>query len=189
MAMSQARFVTVRDLFDAYPSASADVGAAEEGMRSLDFARTLVGRREWQSAISFCAYLLPRRVAVAWACRSIRRMVERLAPEEDRMIGFAEAWVEEPEEPRRRKALASGAMGDARSPATWVALAAGWSGGSVVPDDMGYAPADPEQTAKAVRVALFIALSRLEDDAKHRVMTSCLQDGIQFASGESGSSR
>jgi hypothetical protein len=80
-------------------------------------------------------------------------------------------------------------MGDARSPATWVALAAGWSGGSVVPDDMGYAPADPEQTAKAVRVALFIALSRLEDDAKHRVMTSCLQDGIQFASGESGSSR
>jgi hypothetical protein len=116
-------------------------------------------------------------------------MVERLAPEEDRMIGFAEAWVEEPEEPRRRKALASGAMGDARSPATWVALAAGWSGGSVVPDDMGYAPADPEQTAKAVRVALFIALSRLEDDAKHRVMTSCLQDGIQFASGESGSSR
>jgi len=31
-----------------------------------------------------------------------------------------------------------------------------------VPDEMGYAQADPEQTAKAVRVALFIALSRLE---------------------------
>ena len=73
------------------------------------------------------------------------------------MLGFAEDWVEEPEEPRRRKALASGTMGDTRSPATWVALAAGWSGGNVVPDEMGYAPADPEQTAKAVRVALFIA--------------------------------
>jgi hypothetical protein len=54
---------------------------------------------------------------------------------------------------------------------------------------MGSAPADPEQTAKAVRVALFIALSRLEGDAKHRVMTACLQDGIQFASGGSVSSR
>src|SRR6266852_4181817 len=121
MAMSQARFVTVRDLFDAYPSASADVGAAEEGMRSLDFARTLVGRREWQPAVSFCAYLLPRRVAVAWACRSIRRMAGELRSDEERMLGFAEDWVEEPEEPRRRKVLASGTIGDTKSPATWVA--------------------------------------------------------------------
>ena len=187
--MSQARFLTVRDLFDAYPSAAGDVGAAEDNMRSLDFVRSLVGKQDWQPAISVCAYLLPRRVAVAWACRSIRRMVERLRPEEDRMIGFAEAWVEEPEEPRRRKALASGNVGDARSPATWVALAAGWSGGNIVPDEMGYAPADPEQTAKAVRVALFIALSRLERGAKPRVMTTCLQDGIQLAREGSVSSR
>jgi hypothetical protein len=183
--MSHVRFVTVRDLFDTYPSASADVGTAESGMRSLEFVRALVNKKEWQPAVSFCAYLLPRRVAVAWACRSIRRMVGELRPDEERMLGFAEDWVEEPEEPRRRKALASGTVGDTRSPATWVVLAAGWSGGSVVPDEMGYAPADPEQTAKAVRVALFIALSRLEGDAKHRIMTACLQDGIQFASGGS----
>jgi hypothetical protein len=187
--MSQVRFVTVRDLFDTYPSASADVGAAEGGMRSLDFIRALVGKKEWEPAISFCAYLLPRRVAIAWACRSIRRMISELRPDEERMLGFAEDWVGEPEEPRRRKALASGTMGDTRSPATWVALAAGWSGGNVVPDEMGSAPADPEQTAKAVRVALFIALSRLEGDMKPRVMTACLQDGIQFASGGAVSSR
>jgi hypothetical protein len=187
--MSQPRFVTVRDLFDAFPSAAGDVGAADGSMRSLDLIRTLASNRQWQPAISFCAYLLPRRVAVAWACRSVRRLLGRLATEEDRMIGFAEEWVREPEEPRRRKALASGTIGNPRSPATWVALAAGWSGGSVVPEDMGHAPADPEQTAKAVRVALFIALSRLEPDAvKHRLMTACIQDGIQFASGESLSS-
>jgi hypothetical protein len=187
--MSQLRFATVRDLFDTYPSASADVGPAEGSMRSLDFLRTLVGNKDWQPAVSFCAYLLPRRVAVAWACRSIRRMLGEPRPDEERMLGFAEDWVEEPEEPRRRKALASGTMGDTRSPATWAVLAAGWSGGSVVPDEMGFAPADPEQTAKAVRVALFIALSRLEGDMKHRVMTACLQDGILLASGGSASSR
>lgn len=183
--MSQARFLTVRDLFDAYPSASADVGSADDGARSLDFVRTLVGKQAWQPAVSFFAYFLPRRVAVAWGCRSLRRMVERMTPDEDRMIAFAEAWVAEPEEPRRRKALASGTIGDPKSPATWLALAAGWSGGSIVPEEMGYTPADPEQTAKAVRVALFIALSRLEETAKQRVMTTCLQDGIQFASGPS----
>ena len=187
--MSQVRFATVRDLFDSYPSASGDVGPADGTMRSLDFVRSLVGKKEWPPAVSFCAYLLPRRVAVAWACRSTRRILGELRTDEERMLGFAEDWVREPEEPRRRKVLASGTMGDKRSPATWVALAAGWSGGSVVPEDMGYAPADPEQTAKAVRVALFIALSRLEGDAKHRVMTACLEDGILLASGGSISSR
>jgi hypothetical protein len=187
--MSQPRYVTVRDLFDAFPSAAGDVGAADDSVRSLDFVRTLARKQDWQPAISFCAYLLPRRVAVAWACRSVRRLVERLTSEEDRMIGFAEAWVGEPEEPRRRKALAAGTVGNPRSPATWVALAAGWSGGSVVPEGMGHTPADPEQTARAVRVALFIALSRLEPDAvKHRLVTACIEDGIQFASRESVSS-
>ena len=73
--MGQARFSTVRDLFDAYPSAVGDVGKAEDSMRTLDFVRSLIGKRDWQAAISVCAYLLPRRVAVAWACRSIRRIV------------------------------------------------------------------------------------------------------------------
>jgi hypothetical protein len=99
------------------------------------------------------------------------------------MLGFAEAWVNEPEEPRRRKALSSGMVGDTKSPATWVALAAGWSGGSIVPEEMGYAPADPEQTAKAVRIALFIALSRVGSHERRPIMTPCLQDGIQLASG------
>src|SRR6185369_5418416 len=124
-----------------------------------------------------------------WASRSVRRMMPAARPDEERMLGFAEAWVTEPEEPRRRKVLSSGMVGDTKSPATWVALAAGWSGGSIVPEEMGYAPADPEQTAKAVRVAFFIALSRLEDDAKHRVMTACLEDGIKLASGGSISPR
>jgi len=187
--MGQVRFSTVRDLFDAYPSAPDDVGEADDSLHSLDFLRSRIGARQWQPAISYCAYLLPRRGTVAWACRSLRRMTQGLAPEEDRMVGFAEAWVEQPEEPRRRKALASGNMGSPRSPATWIALAAGWSGGSIVPAELGYAAADPEQTAKAVRVALFIALSRLDDDSKDRVMTACLEDAIQLACGASAASR
>src|SRR6476659_8867375 len=102
-AINPLRFVTVHDLFDTYPSASADVGAAEESMRSLDFVQALIDKKHWQPAISFCAYLLPRRVAVAWACRSIRKMLGELRPDEERMLSFAEDWVEGPGEPRRRK--------------------------------------------------------------------------------------
>ena len=157
-------------------------------MSSLDFFRDLVKLQKWQPAISFCAYLLPRRVAVAWACRSLRRMISAPTAEEQRLLEFVEAWVAEPEEHHRRKALAAGTVGDPRSPTTWAALAAGWSGGSIVPEELGHVPAAPEQTAKAVRVCLFIALSRLEGEVKQRVMTACLQDGIQLA-GAAGSPR
>jgi uncharacterized protein DUF6931 len=181
--MSQVRFSTVQDLFEAFPMAAQDVGKVDVGMRSLDFLRSLIDRRDWEHAISFCAYLLPRRTAVAWGCRSLRQMVERFDTNEDRAIGFAEAWVEEPAEATRGKALAIGNINDHNAPATWLALAAGWSGGSVVPPEFDPIEAKPEKTARAVRVALFVALSRLTSDNKDRIMTACLEDGIQFARG------
>ena len=181
-------FATVRDLFETFPSAPADVGPADDRMSSLDFLRDLVKRQQWQSAISFCAFLLPRRVAVACACRSLRRMISAPTAEEQRLLEFVEARVAEPEEHHRRKAPAAGTRVNSRSPATWSALVAGWSGGSIVPGELGHVPAAPEQTAKAVRVSLFIALSRLEGEVKQRVMTACLQDGIQLA-GAAGSPR
>jgi len=181
--MSQIRFATVRDLFDSFPSAAADVGAVEESLNSLELLKILALEQKWQPAISFCAYLLSRRAAVAWASRSVRVMLATPRPDEERLLGFAEAWIADPEEYHRRKALSAGTVGDVKSPATWVALAAGWSGGSIVPEDMGYAPADPEQTHRAVRVALFIALSRTLPEEKQRMMSACLHDGVRLANG------
>jgi hypothetical protein len=182
--MGQIRFSTVQDLFEAFPTAAQDVSDANVGMGSLDYLRGLIDRREWENAISFCAYLLPRRTAVAWGCRSVRRMFEQFDASEDRAISYAEAWVEEPGESTRGKALAIGNMNDHNSPTTWLALAAGWSGGSVVPPEFDPVEAKPEKTARAVRVALFIGRSRLIRDARDRIMTACLEDGIVLARGE-----
>jgi hypothetical protein len=182
--MSQVRFSTVQDLFEAFPAAVKDVGTADVGLRSLDFLRALIERRDWPHAISFCAYLLPRRVAVAWGCRWVRRMVEQFDASEERAISYAEAWVEEPGEATRGKALAIGNINDNNSPGTWLALAAGWSGGSVYPPEFEPAEAKPEKTARAVRVALFAGLARLPRDARDRIMTACLEDGIHLARGE-----
>ena len=104
-SMSQVRFATVRDLFNSFPSAFADVGAADEDLNSLDSFDASLPLMEARHFI--LCHLLPRRAAVAWASRSIRRMLSAPRPDEDRMLGFAEAWVEGPEEPRRRKVLSA----------------------------------------------------------------------------------
>jgi len=116
-------------------------------------------------------------------------MIDRFDADEEKALTFAEAWVEEPDEPLRRKALALGNMSNPRAATTWLALAAGWSGGSIVPAELGQVIAAPEQTARAVRVALFIALSRMVNDARDKVMTVCLEDGIQCTCGGPASSR
>lgn len=182
--MIQVRFSTVQDLFEAYPTARADVGPADPGVPSLDFLRQRSEAREWRAAVSFCAYLLPRRVAVVWGCRSVRRMMDRFEPADDRAIAYAEAWVAEPDERTRSKALAIGNVNDHEAPATWLALAAGWSGGSVMPAEFDPVEARPEQTARAVRAALLIGLCRLGRDVRDRIMTICLEDGIQLGRGE-----
>jgi hypothetical protein len=187
--MKQVRFSTLQDLFGAYPSAGEDVGKGDPDMPSLDFLRQLADTKDWEPAISLCAYLLPRREAVAWGCRSLRRMADRFDESEDRAIAYAEEWAAEPEEWRRTRALALGNRNNPRSPTTWLALAAGWSGGSVMPPECEHREAPPEQTAKAVRVSLFVALSRLARDAKDRIMTPCLEDGIQSVRGEPGARR
>lgn len=181
--MTHARFSTVKDLFDAYPSAPDDVGEADGTTASLDFVRASAAARDWQKAISFCVYLLPKRATVAWGCRSLRRMAVTFNASDERALSFAEAWVAEPEEALRGKALALGNVNDHRAPATWLALAAGWSSGSVVPPEFDAVPPEPEKTARAVRVALLMGLSTLRSPARDHVMTACLEDGIELAGG------
>jgi hypothetical protein len=130
--MTSTRFATVRDLYQAFPVAQDDVGAEPSDEPTLEFLRELVAKENWDAAVSYCAYLLPRREAVWWGCQSLRMMQPHRAPQDNAAIEVAESWVREPEEPRRREALNLGSQGDTRSPATWMAIAAGWSGGSIV---------------------------------------------------------
>jgi hypothetical protein len=185
--MPSIRFVTVRDLYEAFATAQEDVGAEPSGDEpALDFLRSLVAKETWSSAVSYCAYLLPRREAVWWGCQSLRQIQPQRSPQETRALDAAEAWVREPEEDRRIAALGLGNQGDHRSPATWMALAAGWSGGSVMPPEFGNAPAAPHQTARAVRAGLMIAMAWVSNKSMSKVLKPCLEDGIALAvaSGE-----
>ncbi|MGY4292937.1 hypothetical protein ACVWXN_001032 [Bradyrhizobium sp. i1.4.4] len=130
--MGQVRFGTVQDLFQAYPLARYDVGKADADKPSLDFLQEAADARNWHPAVSYCAYLLPRRVAVAWGCRSLRLMFDHFDASDTRSLNIVETWVRQPDEQSRNKALAVGNANDPEQPATWLALAAGWSGGSVV---------------------------------------------------------
>lgn len=182
--MATLRFATVRDLYEAFPVAQDDVGSEPSDTPALDFLRELVADEDWDAAVSYCAYLLPRREAVWWGCQSLRRMQPHRAPKDTMALDVAEAWVRAPEEETRRTALNYGTEGDHRAPATWMALAAGWSGGSVVAPEHGVAPAAPHQTARAIRAGLLGAMAWVPSDDMSKVMKPCLEEGIALARRE-----
>jgi hypothetical protein len=182
--MTRLRFTTAREVFDAFPTASEDISAPPSDDGPWAYVKALMASPTPEDAITFCAYLLPRREAVWWACQCVRMMA--VAPGDDAdtdAIEAAEAWVREPEENRRRIALQYGMTGDRQRPATWLSLAAGWSGGSMVEGDHPIA-APPHLTAKAARAAVLIGLAR--GDARQRTakVRAVIEAGVDVAGGD-----
>jgi hypothetical protein len=183
--MARLRFETVRDVFDAFPIAQHELSLEPNDEPSLQFLQALVSRDELDKAVGFCAFLLPRREAVWWGCRSVKTLVPARSEEEEQAITVAEQWVREPEEERRLAALELGVRGSSKLPSTYLALAAGWSGGRMnVGADEAPVPIPPHQTARVVRAAVLIAACRVEMAQKPELLRLCLEDGIQIASDE-----
>jgi len=180
--MAQLRFTTARDLFEAFETAREDIRVEPADVPSLQFLNSLVAAGDLQNAVGFCAYLLPRREAVWWVCQSVRFIGRRISETDEAHLQAAEAWVNEPEEERRLTALDRGTEGDKTSPATWAALAAGWSGGAMVRNEHNAAPSPPHATPKAVIAAILLSTASMQREVRDRHLANCVQSAIRLAS-------
>ena len=178
---TRVRFATARNLFEAFPDLRRVVSPAADEFPPLDYARALISSPRPAEAIIFIAHLLPRREAVWWAIQCVWGMLGASA--DDDSLRAAEAWARAPEEDNRRAALAACSAGDQRAPTTWLAFAAGWSGGSVTPPDKGPMPAPASACALAANAAVLLAATSGDPLAVVPRIKSCAEAGIRFADG------
>jgi hypothetical protein len=169
-------------VFDAFPSAADDVRAEPSDEAPVAFAYALAEGPTPEDALSFCAYLLPRREAVWWSCQSVRAFMPALIDKEMHVLQTAEAWVREPVDQNRRAAMSVGMDGDRNVATTWVALAAAWSGGTMVVGESAV-PVAPHLTARAVRIAVLTALARVPAKDRASRIRACLDGAIRLAGG------
>ena len=73
--MSLTRFATAEAVFETFPELSEKISVKPSERPPLDFLRSLIGAGKLEDAVTFAAYVLPRREAVWWACRSDRKSV------------------------------------------------------------------------------------------------------------------
>jgi uncharacterized protein DUF6931 len=178
--MSRLRFATAREVFEAFPRACEDIRAAPTDDPPLTYIQSLAATETPEDAIAFCAYLLPRREAVWWACQCVRWLDRSPRREELAALDAAEAWVVEPNEQRRRAALELGLAGDRGAPASCLALAAGCSGGSAKLSDEGV-PAPPDTTAKMACTAVLAVLARVGAKDRAVYLKGCIEAALRLA--------
>jgi len=174
------RFTTARQVFEAFPTAARDIDSQPQDEAPLDFARKLLARAHRFDAITYAAYLLPRREAVWWGCQCVRAIADNKS---DDALSAAEAWVRDPEEEIRRAALKMGTSGDRRIATTWLALAAGNSGGSVTPEGSYPVAASPHITAVAVKAGIILAIAQSPPLDQQPWVRACVEAAIRFAEG------
>lgn len=179
--MALLRFAVAREVFEAFPSARVDIRTAPSDQSPIAYLRDLAKGQTPDDAIAFCAYLLPRREAVWWASQCVRALLAEPTATDETALSAAEDWVREPEEANRRRVLEIGLAANQRAATTWVALAAGWSGGPMITSEYTPPAAPPQLTAQAAFTAIEIALGGMKDRAA--LISRCVERGARIAEG------
>jgi hypothetical protein len=178
---SRIRFATARNVFEAFPDLRQAAPPPGDESAPLDYARLLLDSPRPAQAIVFLAYLLPRREAVWWARQCVGAIVGPRG--EDVALRAAETWVRAPDEDNRRAALDVGNAGDQNAATTWLALAAGWSGGSMCAPDLTPLAAPISACAKAANAAIVLAACTGDPLAMVQRIKACAEAGVRFAEG------
>jgi hypothetical protein len=101
----------------------------------------------------------------------------------DEALRAAETWVRTPEDDKRWAALQIANDSDRRKPTTWLAFAAGWSGGSLLPADQKPVPVPPGACAMAANTAIMMAVGAGDPRFVLGRILACAESGVRFAGG------
>jgi hypothetical protein len=161
-----------------------------DAMSPDQFLDLLIENGHFMDAIRLLAFGLPKREAVWWSCLCVREMLPpQPAAEILDVLTASEAWVYKPTEENRRLAMERAERAGFDQAASWTAMGAFWSGGSMAPPNVPAVPPDEALTGKAVSGAILLAAVLLEPQRateRHRLF---LEDGIDIAKGGTGKKR
>lgn len=153
-------------------------GPSDRGV--LEFLKDLIASPTPEDAVTFCAYLLDRREAVWWGHQCLNMISDRLGSQDLRMIALAEAWVRRPDEVERSAALEGAMACETKTPGVWIALGAGWSGGSIAPPNALPLAPMPFLTPKAVNAGILSGLARVDRKARSATLSAFVDMGIRL---------
>jgi hypothetical protein len=149
---------TARQIAEHLQMSDDAIAVAASVKSGPELVTALAAKGELAKAVRVQAHLLPKQHAVWWGLLCVEQACgDAFPPAEADAKDAARAWVEDPSESRRRGCESAAGMTKLDGPAGWLAMAAFWSGGSIVPAEMNAVPPDERLTGQAVTNSLMIA--------------------------------
>jgi pSer/pThr/pTyr-binding forkhead associated (FHA) protein len=136
----------------------------------------------WPDAILWRAFHANKQHAVAWACKIIRRYLPELNlnPKQTAAYELAAQWSEQASEELRLQALAAAEKLKFAGIGASVAIAVGWSGGSMAPQGFEPVPPDPRATARWVQAGLLGVIAAPSPSGYTKSYKSILDEAPMF---------
>ena len=170
---------TLRDLCKRAKLGDPAKALLKDEHTSRQFLELLVGKELFPDATRFLAYSLPMREAVGWACLCVRHSLGTEDPSQiSKTQVAAERWVANPDEGNRQAAKAAVDQNGPESPSDLLALAAFYSGGSVVAPDLEPVPPPDHVTPQLVAGAVMIAAVKNQPEKAAEKYRVFLQKGM-----------
>jgi hypothetical protein len=142
----------------------------------VDFLLWLHKDAHPKDTITYAAHLLPKREAIWWGLRCLRKLQPEPTEPEEKCLRMAEAWLKDPSDQRRRGALEMCLQGDTTRPAVLLAMAVAMSGGSIGPDPSINAPAPPGATPQALAGALTTLIYTQPHSKWRSTLDACIEE-------------
>jgi hypothetical protein len=147
-----------------------------------EYVGALVEHGHYPDAVRFLAFALPNREAVWWAWVSARRVVgDDPAPEIREVLEATEAWIKDPTDQNRRKAMEKAETADFSTAAGCVGLAAFLSGDSLAPPEMDPVPPGEYMAANAIAGAIVLAAVHEEPENANEKFQGFVEQGMVVA--------
>lgn len=146
------------------------------------FVEALVHAEEYPAALSFLAYLLPKREAIWWAWTCARRgLPPEPAPEVQAALDATERWIVQPSDANRRAAFELAESADLGTPAGCTALAVFFTGGSIAPVGSPDVPAPEGAAARAIAGSITLAAVAPPPEQAPERFQQYIRQGLEVA--------
>lgn len=141
----------------------------------------------WTDAVAVLAWGLPIREAVGWACLCDRSTSEEGEdPRHDALLAATERYVYEPSDRTRQAALEMAQAEPDQSSGQLLAMAAGFSGGTVQPSGSPPVRVPTDTIPSMIAGAVMIAATRIEPREIGATYERFLERAAEIAAGGPG---
>ena len=130
----------------------------EEG--PLDYLARLRASTTPEEAVTYTAFAALPKMGVWWGYECLRLSGEELHHEDRKLVELVANWTQYPDNENRYRVMQAALYAPVRTPAVYLGLAVGWSGGPIAPNDPAGVPL--HRAPRALNTAVLSCLARAD---------------------------